>query len=433
MPEYRAIAHPASLLVLPVLRLAVGDLGHRDRDPARDSLFATLAPVPAEFRRSLRSLNRDGFGRSIAGILVAAALLAAWMTWFLTVPVTRYAVTDQAHVEADQAIHAIQAPVEGRVVLSHLLLGREVEAGDTLVEIETDGQRLQVQEEESRVAAIGTQLDAVRAQLAAQAQASQTEAQAFAAALDQSRAQSREADALREFAEREASRLSRLQTQGLVSESDEQRAAAEARSRRAATEALTLSTTRMERDQRRTESERQAAIARLQGERDQLEGARVTARRTIERLRFEVARRRIVAPVAGRLGEVAVVRVGAWVDEGAALGAVVPRGDLRIVAEFLPPAALGRIQPGQPAWMHLDGFPWTQYGAVRATVERVADEVRDGRVRVELRVDPDPDARVSLQHGLPGSLEVQTERVTAAALALRTAGRLLDRPENQRP
>jgi membrane fusion protein (multidrug efflux system) len=138
-----------------------------------------------------------------------------------------------------------------------------------------------------------------------------------------------------------------------------------------------------------------------------------------------------VAPVAGRLGEVAVLRVGAFVDEGDTLGAVVPRGSLRIVAEFLPPAALGRIRPGQPAWMRLAGFPWTQYGALRATVQRVGHEVREGRVRVELTVDAGSGAAVPLQHGLPGSVEVQTEMVTAATLALRTAGRLIDRPETQ--
>ena len=118
-------------------------------------------------------------------------------------------------------------------------------------------------------------------------------------------------------------------------------------------------------------------------------------------------------------------------DEGATLGAVVPRGNLRIVAEFLPPAALGRIQPGQPAWMRLDGFPWTQYGAIRATVQRVGNEVRDGRVRVELLVDQGAGVTVPMQHGLPGVVEVQTETVTPAMLALRTAGQMLARPEKQ--
>jgi multidrug resistance efflux pump len=387
--------------------------------------------VPVEFSRSLRSLNRDGFGRSVAGIAVAALLLGAWLAWFFIVPVARYEVSERGRIEVDQSIHAIQAPVAGRVVESNLALGREVEAGDTLVDIETDAQQLQVKEEESRVAAIGPQLDALRAQLAAEEQAARTEKEGSVAALDQSRAQYREAEAQRVFAEQEADRVSRLRVDGLVTERDLQRAVADARSRRATSDALTLSTERLALEQRRVESERQAVIARLRGETGQLEGARSTALRTIERTRFEVARRRIVAPVAGRLGEVAVLRVGGWVDAGATLGAVVPRGALRIVAEFLPPAVLGRIKPGQPALLRLDGFPWTQYGAIRATVQRVGNEVRDGRVRVELIVDQGAGAAVPMQHGLPGVVEVQTETVTPAVLALRAAGQLLAQPVKQ--
>ena len=316
--------------------------------------------MPAEFGRSLRSLNRDGFGRSIAGVLVAGLLLAAWLVWFLTVPVARYAVTEQARIEADQSTHVIQAPVAGRVVLSRLTLGREVEAGDILVAIETDAQRLQVKEEEARVAMLEAELKAVRAQLASEGRSARAETQVNVAAVDQSRAQFREAEAHGVFADQEAGRMSRLRRQGLVADREEERAAADARSRRAAAEALTLATARLEREQRHAESERETTMTRLRGESDRLEAARATALLTIDRLRFEVSRRNIVAPVAGRLGEVAVLRVGAFVDEGDMLGAVVPSGSLRIVAVFAPPAALGRIQPGQPAWMRLAGFPWTQ-------------------------------------------------------------------------
>jgi membrane fusion protein (multidrug efflux system) len=384
-----------------------------------------------EFNRSLRSLNNDGFGRSLAGIGVAALLLGVWLVWFLTAPVARYEVTERARIEAIQSIHAIQVPVAGRVVRSNLALGKEVEAGDTLIELEADAQLLQVREEESRVAGIGPQLEALRAQLAAEEQAALTEKQGNTAALDQSRAHHREGEAQRAFAEQDAARLTRLRAGGLVPERDMDRAVTDARSRLAAAEALTLATARLEREQRRAESERQALIARLHGEIRQLESTRATASRIIERLRFEVARRRVVAPISGRLGEVAVLRVGGWVDEGDKLGAVVPRGALRIVADFLPPAALGRIRPGQQAWMRLEGFPWTQYGAIRATVQRAGNEVRDGRVRVELLVDEDAGTTVPMQHGLPGVVEVEVETLTPAMLALRTAGQMLARPQKQ--
>jgi hypothetical protein len=61
-------------------------------------------------------------------------------------------------------------------------------------------------------------------------------------------------------------------------------------------------------------------------------------------------------------------------------------------------------------------------------VRRVASEVRDGRVRVELGVAPDAASRIPLQHGLPGTVEVQVERLAPATLVLRAAGKLLARP-----
>jgi hypothetical protein len=106
---------------------------------------------------------------------------------------------------------------------------------------------------------------------------------------------------------------------------------------------------------------------------------------------------------------------------------IIP-GTLKIMTDFLPPAALGRIQPGQPARLRLEGFPWAQYGAVAATVASVASEVRDGWVRVELAVRADAASPIPLQHGLPGTVEVEVDHVSPATLVLRTAGSLLTGP-----
>jgi Cation efflux system protein CusB domain 1 len=95
------------------------------------------------------------------------------------------------------------------------------------------------------------------------------------------------------------------------------------------------------------------------------------------------------------------------------------------MADFLPSAAIGRIQTGQPARLRLEAFPWTQYGAVSATVASVASEVRGGQVRVELAVRPDAVPLIPLQHGLPGTVEVEVDHVSPVTLVLRTAGLLL--------
>jgi hypothetical protein len=105
-------------------------------------------------------------------------------------------------------------------------------------------------------------------------------------------------------------------------------------------------------------------------------------------------------------------------------------GKLQVVANFDPPAALGRIRPGQHARLRLAGFPWAQYGSVSATITNVASEIRDGSIRVEMALDPNSSSRIPLQHGLPGSVEVQIETVSPANFVLRTVGGLLAGPKS---
>ena len=124
----------------------------------------------------------------------------------------------------------------------------------------------------------------------------------------------------------------------------------------------------------------------------------------------------------GHLGEVASLQPGAVVRQGDTLGVVLPAGALRVVATFLPAIALGRVQPGQPARLRLDGFPWAQYGSLAGTVTSVATEARDGVIRVECRLEPGRPTAIPLQHGLPGTVEVEVERISPATLVLREAG-----------
>ena len=164
----------------------------------------------------------------------------------------------------------------------------------------------------------------------------------------------------------------------------------------------------------------------------QLDGEIATRLETVRRFQYDISQRRIVAPVAGHVAEVANLRAGSVVKEGDKLGAVVPEGQLRAVAQFPPPAALGRILIGQSAQLRLDGFPWTQYGSVSARVASVAHEPRDGLIRVEFAVDPRSAPRIPFQLGLPGTIEVAVERASPATFVLRTIGKQLTAPRSGR-
>lgn len=382
----------------------------------------------SSFSRSARSLDADSPHRLSLALLLAAVLLAAWVAWFFLARVAVYEVTDKADLEVDRAAHPIEAQFTGRVVTSHLALDREVKLGEVLVELDADAQQLQLKEEHVRLTALAPQTSALQSQIAAEETALQRERQAVQVALEESNSRAKEADAGARLAEEEAKRQDQLFASGVVSEVDLHRARTAAQERRAAAESLRFAVDRLERQQLTQESERQAHILELRTKLVQIEGEKGTAAAEIERLEGEVVRRSIRAPVDGRLGEVASVRVGSVVREGEKLAAIVPMGRLRIVANFLPPNALGRIRPGQHARMRLEGFPWAQYGSISATVTNLANEVRDGRIRVELMVVADAGSRIPLQHGLPGTLEVKVEDISPASLVLRNAGQLLASP-----
>src|SRR5919202_2947695 len=380
------------------------------------------------FSRSLRSLTADRGRRSLGGMLLATVLLSAWAVLFFLARVTLYAVTTLARLEVDRAVYPIAAPVTGQMVVTHVRLGREVQTGEVLVELETNEQRLQVEEERGRLAALQAQRDGLTKEIRAEEEGQRRERQTARVALAEARARYREAQMAAQAAQKEADIYRRMQAHRLASELEFLRVTTEASKRPAAAQALRLAISRVESAQQTKESERQGALERLQREASQLTGQIAAATATLERLAYEMTRRSIRAPMAGCLCEVANVRIGMVVREGDRLGAIVSPGTLKVIADFLPATALGRIKPGQPARLRLEGFPWTQYGAVAAPVTRVASENRGNPVRAELPVDA-AASPIPLQHGLPGSVEVAVERLAPATLVLRTAGLLLAAPD----
>ena len=382
--------------------------------------------MPAPFTRSMRSLAADGFGRSILGLLLVVGLLGAWIAWFCLARVTLYEVTELGRLEVGGASYPVAASVAGRVVVTRMSLGLEVHEGQVLVELDARAQTLQMEEERARLAALSPQMTALRGEIAAEEKAFEAARQETLAALVAARVRRDGAEAAAKFGEEQAERWARLYGKFLVAELEFLRAKDEARARRTVADVLRIEVDRLESEKRAREKTHQARLAQLHRELELLKGQVATASATIARLEEEIEKRRIWAPVGGRVAEVANLRTGAMVSAGEKVASVVPAGDIRGIAYFLP-SALGRVRPGQPARLRLHGFPWVQYGSIPATVTSVASEVRDGQVRVELLVHQNPASRIPFQHGLPGSVEVETERAVPATLVLRTAGRFLAR------
>jgi multidrug resistance efflux pump len=201
---------------------------------------------------------------------------------------------------------------------------------------------------------------------------------------------------------------------------DTERAQAEFKERSSELTAAREGVAKARRQQAMQSGERQVRIQSLDKEIAEIEGELAASNSTVEQLEHELGAHQILASGDGRLGEVAPLRAGSFVREGDRLAAIVPDGRLRVVANFPPSEAIGRVRKGQKAWLRLDGFPSAEYGPIVANVVGVGNEVRDGRVRVELALQP--NARIPLQHGLPGTLEVEVDRISPASYLLRKAG-----------
>jgi len=375
------------------------------------------------FSRTMRSLSADGARGYLFGFLLLIAILGAWAIWILAGRVSVYAVSTTARLEADGAIVPIQTLYAGRIANNNLVLGRTVKRGETLIELDTNVQQLQLREERMQGDSIAAELGTLNRVIAAETQAMQEEQTAAAVGIQEARARLKEVEAAASFATLDAERKAKLQAEGLIPEMDLARAVSDAQRARATAESLRLAISRQEGEQSTHTTERQSRIETLRRQMNQLAGMRTKSGAAADRLASEVELRRILAPVDGKIGELATLRIGAVVAAGDRLGVIVPTGDIKVVAQFDPAAAFGRIHPGQSARLRLQGFPWTQYGSLKATVTNVANEVRDGSVRVEL--SPKPDSRLPVQHGLPGSTEIEVEQISPVSLVLRIAGQML--------
>jgi membrane fusion protein (multidrug efflux system) len=365
--------------------------------------------------------------------LLASVLMAGWLAWFVLGKVTVYEISRQARLEVQQAPHALASLIARRVLSTTLVIGQEVRAGDVLVELDASSEKLRLKEEETRLAAIPPKVKSLKTEIALMEQAKSEDVRSAIASIDSARYRTNEATAAVDFAKVNERRLREESENGGVAKVEALRALAETQKLSASRDALSSDVRKLSSDVQTRAHQQQAHIENLRRTVVSLEGEEVTVRATIERLKVDINNHSLRAPVSGRVGEVVPIRAGGYVAEGQKLATIVPSGELVILADFNPATALGRVRSGQNARMRLDGFPWTQYGTVSAKVSRVASEIRDGMVRVELTVESTTVARTLMQHGLLGAVEVSVEQTSPAILVLRAAGQMLSSAPPQPP
>lgn len=377
------------------------------------------------FCRTIRSLESDG-PRHRASLLLGTGLLAGWAAWFTLGRVCLYEVSQAARLEASGLVRPVVALTAGQVARNDLVLGERVGAGDLLVQLDDRSEQLELEEGRARLADLEGRLAPLDSEIAAETAAAADHERAGAAAVQELASRVDEASALARLAE---DRLHR--TQDLIAaqaatpaEHDERRA--EKETTEAALQALRAAHRHRAESRKVEAADRRVRLARLERERAELIGELAIRETIVRQLERAIELKKVRAPVSGRIGQVCVKPAGAALESGENLACIVPDGEPRVVASF-PASASGRIRPGQRSRLRLDGFPWLEYGSIGATVTDVANEPQGDLLRVELDLCDDQGLCIPVEHGLPGSAEVEVDRVSPAVLVLRRIGALLRR------
>jgi membrane fusion protein (multidrug efflux system) len=381
--------------------------------------------LPSDFSRTSRALALESGRPAQVALALAGVCLAGWLGWFTLGRVTVYEVSRRARLEAAITARDVSPVEAGRIVGSSLQIGRRVHAGDILVELDAESERLQLAEETARLTGLPLKIATARAQAEALEKAMSADRGSTDAALRSAQAREREGAAAVDLADEKERRIRTLAASGLFSDVEALRYATEARKARSNRDALKAEGEKAAFDAKLSQRRGEADIAALRQSLVAMEADLDASRATAARLQTQIENRRIRAPADGVVSEVQSLAPGAVVAAGQKLATIVPAGGLSIVAEFPPAYALGRLKVGQSARLRLDGYPWAQYGVVNAKVIRVAGEPRDGLLRADLVALPASASRLALRHGMTGAAEVAVEQLSPADLVLRAAGQWL--------
>ena len=141
-----------------------------------------------------------------------------------------------------------------------------------------------------------------------------------------------------------------------------------------------------------------------QADLDAAEASSLEAIAAVEELKATLAKKRIVAPFAGRLG-IRQVNPGQFLNKGDAL--VVLEALDPIYADFgLPQQAIADVTPGLEVRVSVDAFPEKEFaGKIEAINPRVSGDTRNVRIRAAL-----PNAEELLRPGMFCRVEVLLPR-----------------------
>jgi multidrug resistance efflux pump len=378
---------------------------------------------PQAFHRTLRSLAADRDHGNLLLALTSAGLIALWIWWAMAARVPVLLPSSEARLQVESDAQVIAAPLAGVVAEVLAASGRRVAQGDVLYRLDARVEQREAAEAERRLEGLRQQLAAAYDERASALAALRQLDALTASRVAEARARAEGARATAEQARSELEGSERLLESQLTSRAAVERLRAETRLRAAEAEAAERAVDRLRSEAEAERQERRTELAALEGTLSRLRAEIGSALEETAARAAEADRLTVRAPFSGRLGDVAVRRIGSVVETGQALAILVPEVEVQVVAFFPPAEALGRIRPGQAAEIRLDAFPWMEYGSLPARVAAVEEATGGDRVRVDLVLLADGRFVGPREHGLRATALVEIERRSPLGLLVRGLGR----------
>lgn len=95
--------------------------------------------------------------------------------------------------------------------------------------------------------------------------------------------------------------------------------------------------------------------------------------------RSKDSRTRLTAPISGTVQQLAVTTLGQVVTTGQPLLTIVPKDAPVEIEAMILNRDIGFVEPGQPAVVKVEAFPFTRYGTLDGTVVKVSRDAVDER------------------------------------------------------
>ncbi|MFB4358334.1 HlyD family secretion protein [Pantoea sp. BS_4] len=239
--------------------------------------------------------------------------------------------TNDAWVNADYTL--VAPKVSGYIASVRVKDNQQVAAGELLATLDDRDYKVALESAEAALQVSEAKLLSSKAQLEQQQ-----------SVIDEQKASVSASQASAQYAGQSAERYNRLYQRGTVAADEQQKASSAQRSASAAV--------------RQSEAALASAIKQvgvLQAAVRSAEADVAAARASVDQARLNLSYTRIVAPVAGMVGQRAV-RLGAYVSAGTRLLAVVPLQQTYITANYLE-TQLQDVLPGQPVRIRVDALP----------------------------------------------------------------------------